>query len=117
HQLALQRLVRRRADTFKPAFNIINYDSIIPSFLREKYHIFFGDLLERLKVDMTILDYNYTCLNQYFRMLVYEQMCVLHLRLHEIQRIDEKEYPLALKFFLQFDGICFFVVYNILDLF
>ncbi|CAF4165362.1 unnamed protein product, partial [Rotaria sordida] len=103
HPLAPQRLVRRCADTFKPAFNIINYDSTIPSFLREKYHIFFGDLLERLKADMTILDYNYTRLNQYLRMLVYEQIRVLHLRLHEIQRIDEKEYPVALKFFLQFD--------------
>ncbi|CAF1247490.1 unnamed protein product [Rotaria sordida] len=103
HPLAPQRLVRRCADTFKPAFNIINYHSTIPSFLREKYHIFFGDLLERLKVDMTIMDYNYTRLNQYLRMLVYEQIRVLHLRLHEIQQIDEKEYPLTLKFFLQFD--------------
>ncbi|CAF4328186.1 unnamed protein product [Rotaria sordida] len=42
-------------------------------------------------------------------MLVYEQMCVLHLRLHEIQRIDEKEYPLALKFFLQFDVKIFYM--------
>ncbi|CAF4005174.1 unnamed protein product [Rotaria sordida] len=100
---APQRLVRRCANTFKPAFNIINYDSTIPSFLREKYHIFFGDLLKRLKVDMTILDYNYTRLNKHLRMLVYEQIRVLHLRLHQIQRIDEKEYPLGLKFFLQFD--------------
>ncbi|CAF1542923.1 unnamed protein product, partial [Rotaria sordida] len=52
---------------------------------------------------MTILDYNYTRLNKHLRMLVYEQIRVLHLRLHQIQRIDEKEYPLGLKFFLQFD--------------
>ncbi|CAF1382717.1 unnamed protein product [Rotaria sordida] len=109
HQLTPQELVRRRADTFKPAFNIINYDSTIPSFLREKYQMFFGDLLERLKVDMTILDYNYTRLNQYLKMLVYEQIRVLHLRLHEIQRIDEKEYPLALEFFLQFDVNMFYM--------
>ena len=54
---------------------------------------------------MTLLDYNYTRLNQYMRTLVCEQRQVFHLRPCEIQRIDEKEYPLALEFYLQFDNI------------
>ena len=105
HQLTQIELLRRRSCAYGPAFNVINHDSMIPSFLREKYHLFFDDLIQRLKVDMTLLDYNYTRLNQYIRTLAYEQRKVFHLRPCEIQRIDEKEYPLALEFYLQFDSM------------
>ena len=98
-------MLRRRSGAYGPAFNVINHDSMIPSFLREKYHLFFDDLIQRLKVDMTLLDYNYTRLNQYMRTFVYEQRKVFHLRPCEIQCIDEKEYPLALEFYLQFDSM------------
>ena len=54
---------------------------------------------------MTILVYNYTRLNSYMKKLILEQIHVFNLRPHEIQVIDEKEYPLALEFFLQFDGV------------
>jgi hypothetical protein len=67
--------------------------------------MFYGDLIQRLKVDMTILDYNYIRLNKYMRMLLYEQIRIFNLRPYGIQLIDEKEYPLALEFFLQFDGM------------
>lgn len=105
---------RETCCTFTTAFNIVNYDSPIPSFLREKYTLFFQDLISRLKVNLTLLDYNYTRLNQYIRTLSYEQMQVFNYRPHEIQRIDEKEYPLALEFYLQFDSIYFLfsVMYN-----
>jgi hypothetical protein len=112
HQLTKIELARRCSGVFKPAFGIINHDPTIPSFLREKYQMFYGDLIERLKVDMTILDYNYTRLNKYMRMLIYEQIRVLQLRPHEIQLIEESEYPLALEFFLQFDSM-FTLRYNI----
>ena len=65
HQLTQVELVRRSSGAFKPAFDIINYDSTIPSFLREKYQMLYGDFIQHLKVDMTILDYNYTRLNKY----------------------------------------------------
>ena len=105
HQLTEIELIRRHSDAYRPAFDIINRDSTIPSFLREKYDLFFDDLIQRLKVDMTLLDYNYTRLNQYMRTLAYEQRKVFHLRPCEIQCIDEKEYPLALEFYLQFDSM------------
>ncbi|CAF3719689.1 unnamed protein product [Rotaria sp. Silwood1] len=79
------------------------------SFLRDKYHMYFGDLLERLKVDLSILDYNYTRLNQFMRMLAYEQMRVFNIQAQEIQRINEKEYPIALEFFLKFDVNLFYM--------
>lgn len=110
YQLSRSELTRRQSGVFKPAFDIVNYDSMISSFLREKYHMFFSDLLERLKVDMTILDYNYTRLNKCIHTLVYEQMRVFNLQLDEIPRINEKEYPLALEFFLQFDGMLLLII-------
>ena len=105
YKLTFTEDMRRSSGAFKPAFDIINSNPTIPSFLREKYHLFFHDLVERLKVDMTILDYNYTRLNKYLKMLIYEQMQVFNLRSDEIELIDEKEYPLALEFFLQFDSM------------
>jgi hypothetical protein len=105
-QLSEKELVRRRANQFKSAFHAIDQNPTIPSFLREKYHLFYSDLIERLKVDMSILDYNYTRLNQYIRLLMYEQMKVFTLQLEQVERIDEKEYPLALEFYLQFDSMC-----------
>ncbi|CAF4099339.1 unnamed protein product, partial [Rotaria sp. Silwood1] len=103
HQLGETELARRHPGTFKSAFEIVKNDTTVPSLLREKYHMFFDDLLKRLKVDIAILDFNYTRLNKYIRMLGYEHMRVFNLRPHEIQQIDEKEYPIALEFFLQFD--------------
>ena len=90
HQLTQMELIRRHSGVYRSAFNIINRDSTIPSFLSEKYHLLFGYLIQRLKVDTTLLDYNYTRLNQYMRTLAYEQRKVLHLRPCEIQCIDEK---------------------------
>jgi hypothetical protein len=105
HQLTDTELARRNAGAFKTTFGIINNDPVIPSFLREKYQLFYGDLLKRLKVDMTILDYNYTRLNKYMKMFIYERISVFNFQPHEIQLIDEKEYPLALEFYLQFDSM------------
>ena len=93
----------RSATMFKRSFEIVDRDVLVPSFLREKQQLFFGDLLERLKVDVALLDYNYTRLNKFMRMLTDDQMRVYNLRPHETQWIDEREYPVALEFYLQFD--------------
>ncbi|CAF3818973.1 unnamed protein product [Rotaria sp. Silwood1] len=81
----------------------------MPSFLREKYNMYFGDLLERLKVDLSILDYNYTRLNKFIRMLAYEQIRAFNLQPNAIPQLEEKEYPTALEFFLQFDVNLFYM--------
>ena len=104
HQLSDIELARRYSGAFQTTFDIVNDHPAISSFLREKFQFFYGDLLERLKVDLSILDYNYTRLNRYMKMFTYEQILVFNLRPHEIPLIAEKEYPLALEFFLQFDG-------------
>ena len=100
----MMNLALRERHKFKPAVEIIDHDNLISSFLRDKYKLFYQDLVQRLHVDMTILDYNYTRLNQYIRMLSNQQIRVFHFRPEEIRWIDEKEYPLALEFYVQFDG-------------
>jgi hypothetical protein len=105
-KLSDKERIRRQANQFKPAFHAIDQNETIPSFLRQKYHLFYRDLMRRLKVDMSILDFNYTRLDQYIRSLMFEQMKVFHLQLEQIELINEKEYPLALEFYLQFDSRC-----------
>jgi len=105
NQLTPTEAIRRCSNSFTPAFDIVNHNPMIPSFLREKYQLFYNDLIERLKVDMSILDYNYTRLNKYITMVIEEQIRVFVLRRNEVQPIEENEYSLALEFFLQFDGM------------
>ncbi|CAF4236004.1 unnamed protein product, partial [Rotaria sp. Silwood2] len=109
HQLTPTELSYRRSGAFKPACTIVNSQSNMPSFLRAKFNMFFGDLLERLKVDLSILDYNYTRLNKFMKMLAYEQIRAFNLPPNAIPQIEEKEYPVVLEFFLQFDVNMFYM--------
>ena len=95
--------MHRCSNAFRPSFEVIDNDLGVPSLLRAKYQMFYGDLMKRLKVDFAILDYNYTRLDRYVQRLVEEQIQVFNLLPNEILRLDEREYPLALEFFLQFD--------------
>lgn len=104
-----ERRHRSSSSSLQPTLKVMDLNPSIPSFLREKYQQFFGDLLQRLKVNLTILDYNYTRLNQYMNMLIEQQTVIFKLRPHEIQYIDEHEYPLALEFYLQFDINLFYM--------
>ena len=109
HQLTDTELARRHAGAFAAAFDIICTNPALPSFLREKYQLFYEHLIKRLQVDTAILDYNYTRLNQFIKMFIYERIRVFNLQPYEIQLISEKEYPLALEFYLQFDSKSSFV--------
>ncbi|CAF3548004.1 unnamed protein product [Rotaria socialis] len=108
-RLTRTELERRHLGTFKSEFDFITNGSTIPSFLYEKYQMFYVDLLERLKVDMAVLDYNYLRLNNYMKLLMFERMRIFNISLDNISKIDEKEYPLALEFFLQFDVNMFYM--------
>ncbi|CAF5029545.1 unnamed protein product, partial [Rotaria magnacalcarata] len=109
HRLTRIELARRQLGTFKSEFDFITNGSTIPSFLYEKYKTFYADLLERLKIDMAILDYNYLRLNNYMKLLLFERMRIFNISLNNISKIDEKEYLLALEFFLQFDVNMFYM--------
>ena len=106
HQLTDTELARRSSGAFQQAFSVVDSNPLVPSFLREKYQFFYGDLLTRLKVNFAILDYNYTRLNKFIKLWSYERVHVFNLRPDEISVMQDNEYPLALEFFLQFDSMC-----------
>ena len=115
HQLTETELARRSSSVCKPVFDIMDSNPLIPSFLREKYQLFYGDLLARLKVNFAILDYNYTRLNRYIQLWNDERIRTFNLRPHEIPILEENEYPLALEFFLQFDSMYIYLYLNLLN--
>lgn len=80
-----------------------------PSFLREKYQLFYVDLMKRLHVDMTLLDYNYTRLMYYINELKQHKVRLFGFFPEEIDPLKEWEYPWALEFYLQFDMDLFFM--------
>jgi hypothetical protein len=109
HQLTSEELELRQPDQFQPACQLVDRDRSIPSFLRDTWQFFYGDLVDRLKVDMALLDYNYTRLITFTRLLANEQAHVFDLPLDLISSMNEREHPLALEFFLQFDVNMFYM--------
>lgn len=107
HQLSGDEVVLRMSGIFPSVCTVIDRDPMLPSFFREKYHLYFVDLMQRLKVDMSILDYNYTRMQRYLQRMTEEHIYVFNLRADQVLGIDEKELPLALEFYLQFDGKSF----------
>lgn len=64
-RLTSMELRQRLASDYPSAISVVDVNPKIPSLLREKYRLLFGDLMARLKVDLSILDYNYTRLNTF----------------------------------------------------
>lgn len=69
------------------------------SFLLDFYQEFYGNLKTRLKVDISILDFNATRLRECVNQVVAQY----HL---EQTMLNVDELPLALEFYLQIDGKC-----------
>lgn len=93
----------------KPTIELIDHQRSIPSFLRSKYELFYHDLMKRLRVNMTLLDYNYTRLKQHMNRLKHQWIHVYGFFPEEVEQIAEEEYPLALEYYLQFDVDLFFM--------
>lgn len=102
--------VQVRSSTIRqPTLELIQYRQEIPSFLREKYELLYVDLMKRLHVDMSLLDYNYTRLNHFIQEFDRHRMVVFGFLREELEAIHEREYPMALEFYLQFDIDLFFM--------
>ena len=108
-QLTATELQRRQSGTFPLAVDLIDQNSSMPSFLRDKYRLFFDELMTRLKVDLSILDFNYIRLNKFLRLFMYQQVRVFNLRAEDAAVVEEKELPCLLEFFLQFDPHLFYM--------
>ncbi|CAF2782298.1 unnamed protein product [Rotaria sp. Silwood2] len=59
-QLSQQELLRRQTGTYKPLFSITNSNTSTISFMVKQYNTYFVPTLDHLKVDLSILDHNYT---------------------------------------------------------
>ena len=108
-RLTLIEFRRRTSNTYPSVINILEQYVKIPSFVRDKCELLFGELMKRLRVDLSILDYNYTRLNTFLKMLMYEQIRVFELQVEDVPSVNEKEYPCLLEFFLQFDVHLFYM--------
>ena len=103
-------LQRRQSGVYLATMHVIDLNPMIPSFTREKYHLYFNEgFMGRLKVDQSIVDFNYTRLNIFLRLLSYQQIRVFNLHPNDVAVIEEKEYPCLLEFFLQFDPHLFYM--------
>ena len=80
--------------------------NLFPSFFLNIYRQLFGNLLRRLRVDQTILDYNYERLLKCMSILTDERIRYRFGTLSKIhtEQLSFQEYALALEFYLQFDG-------------
>ena len=107
--LTLIELRRRTSNTYQSVINILEQNVKTPSFVREKSELLFGELMKRLRVDLSILDYNYTRLNTFLKMLMHEQIRVFELQVEDVPIVNDKEYPCLLEFYLQFDVHLFYM--------
>lgn len=108
-RLTAVELRRRQSGTYPLAVRLIEQNPTMPSLLRDKYHQYFDELKKNLKVDLSILDYNYTRLNRFLRLFMYQQVRVFNLQAEDAAVIEEKEFPCLLEFFMQFDPHLFYM--------
>ncbi|CAF1348935.1 unnamed protein product [Rotaria sordida] len=110
-QLSSEELVRRQTGQYKPLFPISNYDPSVTSLIVNNYYTYFGPILERFKVDVAILDYNYGLLKNYLKLY-----CSARLRILSTDKLSEDplylsdtEFPQLFEFFLQMDVDLFYM--------
>ena len=78
--------------------------------MKQKYDQFFGPLVERLKVDLNILDYNYVRLKHVLQLFAESRLRILNAHRSTMAQwlVKEEEYPALLKFYLELDVDLFY---------
>ena len=110
-QLTLQERTRRRTGKYPCAFSIIETHTSAPSFLLQHYQVYFASLIQRLHVDLSILDYNYTRLKVFIGFYRDAFVRIFGSRhASETQfNLNESEYTYLLEFYLQLDVDLFYM--------
>jgi len=110
HLLTEQELQHRRSTKYRPPFHVIGasptsvlVNTKIPSFFWPFYQELFVDVSDHLHVDMAIIDYNYARLSKCIDIWSKERLFRFRKGQHEVT-LDQKEYAIALEFYLQIDG-------------
>jgi hypothetical protein len=110
HLLSEEELHRRRSTKYRPPFHVIGasptsilVNTKIPSFFWPIYQELFVDVSEHLHVDMAIIDYNYARLSKCIDIWAKERLFRFR-KGQPVVTLDQKEYAIALEFYLQIDG-------------
>jgi hypothetical protein len=85
-----------------PPTNIL-VNTNIPSIFWPIYQELFANVSEHLHIDIAIIDYNYARLSKCIDIWSKEQLFRFKKAQHEVT-LDQKEYAIALEFYLQIDG-------------
>jgi hypothetical protein len=104
----------RQTDRYPTRFTIDKRASSSTSMMLQYYEKFYASLCTRLRVDLSILDYNCTRLQHALRLCRDARHRTLgqqHARSmsNSTWTLDEKEYPLLLEFYLQMDVDLFYM--------
>ncbi|CAF1647128.1 unnamed protein product [Rotaria sp. Silwood1] len=65
NELSSVQLARREHGKYQSSFKVLNPDPITPSLMIKFYNQRFGTILERFKLDLSILDHNYARLDEF----------------------------------------------------
>lgn len=110
-QLSIEQAARRCQGHHAVTFFVLRDATAENSFMKQKYDQFFGPLVERLKVDLNILDYNYVRLKQVLQLFVESRLRILNTHRSTMSQwlVKEEEYPDLLEFYLQIDVDLFYM--------
>ncbi|CAF1589895.1 unnamed protein product, partial [Adineta steineri] len=110
-QLSSQERTYRQQGTYKCSFSIQDRTALTTSFMVQQYNTYYESIIERLNVDLSILDYNYLRLKKFIHLchLAYIRVLPSRRSIRFNFDMNEKEFPQLLEFYLQIDIDLFYM--------
>lgn len=110
-QLSLQELDRRQMGQYQCPFRITNNQMSKKSIMIKQYEKYFIPLIERLNVDVSILDFNYMRFEHFLQLFRVARTSILpkDKAVNESWKIDDNELQLLFEFYLQIDVDLFYM--------
>lgn len=110
-QLSIEQAARRYQGQQSVTFFVLRDATTENSFMKQKYDQFFGPLVERLKADLNVLDYNYVRLKHVLQLFAESRLRILNGHRSTMSQwlVKEEEYPALLEFYLQIDVDLFYM--------
>lgn len=112
-QLSMEDRRHRRIGQHQCSFHIVECRNPDDSFMLQQYQTYFGSLLNRLHVDIAILDYNYSRMRSMIRRFSDARQRTINSRTFDLptedRKLSEQEHPSMLEFYLQMDVDLFYM--------
>ena len=115
HHLSIEQRTRRQSNHYRSSFTFNPTVHKQQSFMKQKFHFFFESLMEKLQVDVCILDFNYTRLEYILRLFADVRHRIFNSShrstgtMIQQWQLKEIEYPILMEFFLQMDVDLFYM--------